>query len=236
MTFVIGDVHGCYHELIELVIKAKIDSTVDVVFVGDLIDKGPNSQDVCAEAFEDLPKIAKTVTVLRGNHEHKMGKYHQHVLKKEKTPSYKIPTKTTPEFLKEYESVGKWVGRFSDLPMFMDIGNFRIVHAGPADLQNPNTVNDRMLYMRYIHKDTHEFLPLVDMKRPENSIEWYEAYFGEKIIVFGHITRDEPVLRPNALGIDTGCVHGGHLTGIWMETKEVVQVKAAKQYSRHMVE
>jgi serine/threonine protein phosphatase 1 len=235
-TFVIGDIHGCLTEAQELLDKAKISKETDLVQLGDLIDKGPDPAGICQLFLGDgLKGRVKSKLILRGNHEHKMSKYHEHVLKKEANPDYVIPTKVSPEFLKEYEGVKPWAWMFKMLPMYADQGNFRFVHAGPADLKKMEAISDRMLYMRYVHKDTGDFLPLVNMKRPENSVEWYEQYTGEKVFVFGHIPRTEPVIRPNAVGLDTGCVHGDFLTGIWLETREVVQVKAKKQYCPHLI-
>ena len=234
--FVVGDVHGCLEELEALLDKAKISKETTLIFLGDLIDKGPNCTGVCQFVFGESMRMRVGYRfVLMGNHEHKKMKYHEHVVRREADLHYVIPTRTTPAFLKEYEDIKPWAWMFKTMPMHMETAGYLLVHAGPADLRNPALINDRMLYMRYVDKDTGEFLPLKNMKRPENSVEWYEKYTDPRPIVFGHIPREEPVLRPNAIGLDTGCVHGGHLTGIWLETREIVQVKAKKQYCPHLI-
>ena len=65
--FVVGDIHGCYFDFMELLKQIKFDKSVDRMFsVGDLIDRGPNSLD-CAELMYE-----KWMYVVRANHEQMM--------------------------------------------------------------------------------------------------------------------------------------------------------------------
>jgi serine/threonine protein phosphatase 1 len=46
-TVVIGDIHGCYRELLDLLEACAVDDGDRVVSVGDLVDRGPSSLEVC---------------------------------------------------------------------------------------------------------------------------------------------------------------------------------------------
>jgi hypothetical protein len=50
--------------------------------------------------------------------------------------------------------------------------------------------------------------------------------------VFGHWARPEPVVRPNAIGLDTGCVYGGELTAVILPERRLVSVPARRVYQK----
>jgi len=60
---------------------------------------------------------------------------------------------------------------------------------------------------------------------------WYEVYDGEKIAIFGHWPADEPRRGPKAIGLDTGCVYGGMLTGYVIEEDRFVTARAHHVYA-----
>lgn len=69
----VGDVHGCYSLLRKLVEEIiRFNPIRDrLIFLGDYIDRGPNSIDVVEYVFDDLQaKFPESVIALRGNHEH----------------------------------------------------------------------------------------------------------------------------------------------------------------------
>lgn len=59
----VGDVHGCYEELLELLKKCNVDDNTSVIIVGDLVNKGPYSAEVVAYARK------KGIWAVRGNHD-----------------------------------------------------------------------------------------------------------------------------------------------------------------------
>ena len=60
---IIGDVHGCIHELQSLLEKCAVDENTSIVLVGDLVNKGPCSQEVVSF----VRKIG--AHCVRGNHD-----------------------------------------------------------------------------------------------------------------------------------------------------------------------
>jgi serine/threonine protein phosphatase 1 len=74
-TFVIGDIHGCYAELMGLMKKLPLDYNKDiVVFLGDYVDRGPDSKKVINQLMKWQKKYPHWV-FLMGNHEHMMIDY-----------------------------------------------------------------------------------------------------------------------------------------------------------------
>ena len=59
---------------------------------------------------------------------------------------------------------------------------------------------------------------------------WFESYEGPPRVFFGHTVLAEPLVTEWAVGLDTGCVHGGKLTAYDCETEEVVSVPAERTY------
>jgi len=73
--FAIGDIHGCFDKLCALMDKIKIDRSKDtLLFLGDYIDRGPDSFDVI-EYLIDLKKHFQKIVFLKGNHEEMLEKY-----------------------------------------------------------------------------------------------------------------------------------------------------------------
>ncbi len=69
MHYVIGDVHGCFDELMALLSKIDAaDEDATIIFVGDFIDRGPKVMEVLAWAMEHIRPLGKYQAV-RGNHE-----------------------------------------------------------------------------------------------------------------------------------------------------------------------
>lgn len=100
--------------------------------------------------------------------------------------------------------------------------------------------------VRYVHRDTRKMLSLLmpGFKQPPDSIFWAEIWDGSSDVIFGHTVVSLNKIRAwdgvgtgRAYGIDTGCVFGGYLTAMilypdFLSKREVVQVKANKQYYR----
>src|SRR5689334_8305953 len=108
---VIGDIHGCYAELLELFDVAALASTDTVVSVGDLVDRGPEPAEV-VRWFRARPGAV----VLMGNHERK------HV---RSVFSYSQDI-TRLQFGTEYADAVAWM---RGLPYYWESPELRVVHA-----------------------------------------------------------------------------------------------------------
>lgn len=64
----------------------------------------------------------------------------------------------------------------------------------------------------------------------DDGVPWYDHYYGDKLVIYGHYAIDGLRIRPNTIGLDSGCCFGGHLTAYCYETGEIWQVHAHDVY------
>jgi hypothetical protein len=200
-TIIVGDVHGCPDELDALLEATAFTLDVDrLVFVGDVVVRGPDSRAALAIARR-LGAI-----VVRGNHEQRLlagraettrlGPEHQRVAKTLSEDDWHL-----------LEAMPLWL----DLP---DHG-VRVVHAGVVPGRDiTGTMPEALLRMRTIdaHGDWSDRRDAGDL--------WGARYVGPPHVVFGHNARDEVQLHAWATGIDTGCVYGRSLTAVVLDAGE----------------
>ena len=241
---VIGDIHGMDREFEELIEKLALEPEDEVIFVGDLVDKGPNSPGV-VRAVRELAERNRVVLV-EGNHENKHFRYRRHKVPRphvaeemaEKRPELvTITDALTPE---DVEFLNNTVPFHK-----VEEHNLLVVHAGiPANRKFlPETVEEAMvpknwrkefgdlMRTRSVHHETGKMVPLGE-EGPEDPF-WAEVYCGRfGHVVFGHQPFMEgPREFAHGTGIDTGAVFGGYLTAlVFNETgeREYVQVAGRK--------
>jgi serine/threonine protein phosphatase 1 len=211
-THVIGDVHGCYEELCDLLTAVGPTSDDRVVFVGDLVVRGPDSAGVTRLAMSgQLPNQ----TVILGNNEAKL----RPTL--DGDPTYATPpVLRTLEQLREAGILAEALDFFDSLPLYLDLGDHWIVHAGVRP-GVPLGEQSRSDLLRIKTLDG----------TPEGPM-WFEVYEGPPTVVFGHHVVKDPLILPHAVNVDTGCVYGGRLTALTLETGAVTSVRARDVYYR----
>ncbi|MGH1395689.1 MAG: metallophosphoesterase [Trichormus sp.] len=205
-TIVVGDIHGCYAELIQLLAKVEITEEDCLISLGDIVDRGVDS----VKVYEFLKHRPNTI-VLMGNHERK----HLH-----QTLSYSQEI-VKLQFGDRYLEFLDWV---NNLPYYHETEDGIFVHAAvedgiPIHQQKPEvlcgcTAGEKHLEKRY------------------GKTYWSQLYTGRKPVIFGHhVVGNEPLIIPGkTYGIDTGACHGGRLTGLILPSFEIVQVEASKDY------
>jgi diadenosine tetraphosphatase ApaH/serine/threonine PP2A family protein phosphatase len=208
-TIVVGDIHGCYDELTELLEKADFSEEDQVVCVGDLITKGPKNKEVL-ELFMSDPRFRTVI----GNHDLALRRKWLG-----EDVDLKPAQKEAHKELKEAKEA--YLAFFSTLPFMIDLETHLVVHAGirPGVELHSQTTGDLTL-IRTLGSD----------RESNEGTPWYHAYFGEKTVLFGHWPAPEPRRGKNAIGLDTGCVYGYELTAYIIESDEFVSVKAHKAY------
>lgn len=233
---IIGDIHGCFDELVELLQKlgyqistqSNGDITVEppegrkAVFVGDYVDRGPKVPEVlrlimrmhetgaalCVPGNHDI----KLVRALRGRNVKRT-----HGL----AESLAQLTETSTEFKTHIaEFLDGLVSHY-----MLDDGKLVVAHAGmKAELQGraSGRVREFAMYGETTG-ETDEFgLPI---RR-----NWAEEYRGTATVVYGHTPVTEPQWVNRTINIDTGCVFGGELTALRYPEKELVSVAAHRTY------
>jgi protein phosphatase len=237
---IIGDIHGCYDELAVLLEKLgyqwrEVDgrrvpvhaSGRRVIFLGDLIDRGPNAPEVLRLAM-DMVASGQALCV-QGNHEARL-------IRKLNGKDVKI-THGLAETMAQLEALPE-EGRATfteDARRFMDDlrshywldgGNLVVAHAGLREEMHgrgSGAVRSFALYGETTG-ETDEFgLPV--------RFNWASEYRGKATVVYGHVPTPTAEWLNRTICIDTGCVFGGKLTALRYPELELVEVPAAKVYS-----
>jgi hypothetical protein len=210
-TVVVGDVHGCLDELLELAARCGAPGDTRYVMVGDLVAKGPDSQGVLQWARES------GVEAVLGNHDARL----LHVRDNDKDHPPKSQHVVVAKTLKPQD--WRWL---ESLPFWIKIGpSHLVVHAGLVpDVPLANQETKHLLNIRSI---THDGQPSSKVEgRP-----WAASWKGPRHVVFGHDAIRGLQLHEWATGLDTGCVYGRTLTGLVLPDHEIVSVPARRAYS-----
>jgi diadenosine tetraphosphatase ApaH/serine/threonine PP2A family protein phosphatase len=208
-TIVIGDIHGCYDELCELLEQARLRKDDRVIAVGDLIVKGPQSRQVL-DLFIDDARFSAVI----GNHDRAVRQY----WRGEPLRLTRAQRMTALQFGPEPERYSTYL---RSLPFIIDLGSHLVVHAG---------VRPGVPLKRQMASDMTEMRTMGANPSRRKGLPWYDVYRGKKIVLFGHWPALRPRLAPRAIGLDTGCVYGGSLTGYIIESNQFVSVPARRVY------
>jgi len=237
---IVGDVHGCYDELCDLIAQLgytleteSSDSTTGprlshpngrkLVFVGDLVDRGPKTVEVLKLAMRNVAE--STAICVPGNHDSKL-------LRKLRGRDVQI-THGLAETLEQLESTTDnfkaAVASFLDglvSHYVFDRGRLVVAHAGMKESmmgRGSRAVREFALYGETTG-ETDEFgLPI--------RYNWAAEYRGDAHIVYGHTPIPEPEWLNKTINLDTGCVFGGKLTALRYPEMELVSVPARHTYA-----
>lgn len=205
-AIVIGDVHGCSAELRELLRAAEASPADRLISVGDLVSKGPDSRGVIEWALS-----APNLSCVIGNHELRLL---EHWRAGTRSTVKEYDEETYRQLGDAYEPAMRFIAGW---PSLISEPELLVLHAG-FDPRRP--------------AESHDALTLATLRRLGDGRPWYEAYEDERLAVFGHWARREPVIRPNAVGLDTGCVYGGALSALILPERRLVSVPARRAYKR----
>jgi hypothetical protein len=210
-TVIVGDVHGCYDELLGLVGLVGLGASDRLVCVGDLAVKGEKSREVLELFMSD----ARFSSVL-GNHDRALLEYWNGSRKKKTLkPSQKKCLKQLKAGREQYAAY------LESLPTYLDLGSHVVLHAGlrPGVALAEQSIDD-LTELRTLGPD----------RTSREGTPWYEVYDGEKFALFGHWPSSPPRRGARAIGLDTGCVYGYRLTAYVIETGEFYSVPALRAY------
>jgi protein phosphatase len=232
---VIGDVHGCRGELEALLGRLGYLLTRDddgravdaghpagrrAVFVGDLVDRGPDSPGVLRLVMGMV--AAGHAFAVPGNHENKLVR----ALSGRTVQVTHGLAETLAQLAGESEEFRKQVEVFCrDLVshLVLDGGRLVVAHAGLKEAYHGRAsarVRSFALYGETTG-ETDEFgLPV--------RYPWANDYRGRAMVLYGHTPTSEPEWVNNTMCLDTGCVFGGKLTALRYPEKELVSVPAQR--------
>ena len=202
-TYIIGDVHGCFYTLQKLI--KKLPNNAELIFVGDLCDKGNFSKEVIEFV------IAGDYACVKGNHEHLMEKYlydavHRDIHSPWSTDYRYGGIATYESYRNDHETMKRHLEWISDLPMYIQLDNYFITHGFALPFYEDR--NEKAFY--------NDFL----LNRYEKGME-IPTY--DVVNIFGHCVFDEVESGKNFYGIDTGCSYGKKLTALELGSMRLIQ-------------
>lgn len=241
---IIGDTHGCYEELVELLGELGYRAAGEgpeplmegpifshpggrtVIFLGDFVDRGPRILDTFRLVYNMIQ--AGSALCVPGNHDVKL-------MRKLKGKNVEI-THGLAETLKEIDSLAPEIQipfseKMADFidglvsHYILDGGKLVVAHAGlKQDMQGRGSgkVREFCLFGETTG-ETDEFgLPV--------RYNWAAEYRGPALVVYGHTPVPEAEWLNRTINVDTGCVFGGRLTALRYPENEIVTVDAHAIY------
>jgi protein phosphatase len=228
---IIGDVHGCHSELVTLLSRLGYVVTDDgahhpegrtAVFVGDLVDRGPNTPGVLRLVMGMV--AAGTALCVSGNHESKLVR----ALDGRNVKVSHGLAESLAQLSEEPEEFRKSAREF----MFglvshyrLDDGKLVVAHAGLKEEyqgRSSGRVRSFCLYGETTGETDEYGLPV--------RYPWADDYRGAATVVYGHTPVPEATWVNNTICVDTGCVFGGELTALRWPTRELVSVPAEQTH------
>ena len=217
-TLIVGDVHGCLEELEDLLEESGWEEDDQLVLVGDLVAKGRDSLGVIRLMREMRARA------VRGNHDQHCLKWWDAKCAGDELPELKPAHQRVADELEAED--WRWLAA---LPLWIELPEHDalVVHAGllpdlPLEEQDPYD----LMNMRSILDDG------TPSRSYEEGTPWAAVWPGPRLVVFGHDAVRGLQNRPHSVGLDTGCVYGGWLTGLWVPRRDLVSVPARGTYAQ----
>jgi len=217
-TIVVGDVHGCVDELSDLLAACRYGAGDQLVLVGDLVAKGPDSRGVLA-----LVRELGARSVL-GNHDAHLLRARNALLRGGPQPARPIRP-ATARLVRELDDRDWQV--LDALPLWLSLPEHQalVVHAGlepgkPLAAQDP----ELLLNIRTIRPDGS------GSRGRDDGVLWGSSWPGPELVLFGHHASAGLQRHPFAIGLDTGCVYGNQLTACVLPERRIVSVPARHVY------
>ena len=212
-TLIIGDIHGCYDEFQLLLNKTGITAEDQIIALGDIIDRGPQSLSVV-----NFFKSQKNTLCILGNHEVKHINIFWGMLKPAPSQQLVIQNISTLEH-------AEMVHYFEKLPEYFELPEALLIHG----MLEPNIPLEKQQKKVLVGSTAGELFLQKNYSKP-----WYEYSHGDKPVIAGHHdysnTGKPIVISDKIFLIDTGCCYGKNLTGIILPDFKIISVKSKKNY------
>jgi protein phosphatase len=232
---IIGDIHGCLDETLELLTKLGYEvgnqdgrytiahpAGRKVVFVGDLVDRGPNSPGVVRLVMDIIASGAGFC--VKGNHDDKLSR----ALRGRDVKISHGLAESLEQIKSESEEFRKSVADYLDglvSHYVFDAGKLVVAHAGLREEMHgrgSGAVRQFAMYGETTGETDEYGLPV--------RYNWAADYRGKAMVVYGHTPVPDSEWINNTICLDTGCVFGGKLTALRYPERELVAVPAHRMY------
>ncbi|MEV7231471.1 polynucleotide kinase-phosphatase [Polymorphospora sp. NPDC051019] len=234
---IVGDVHGCRAELEALLEKLgwvlrrdglgrPVDATHPAgrtaVFVGDLVDRGPDSPGVLRLVMGMV--AAGNAICVPGNHEEKLRRKlrgQQVRVTHGLAETLEQLDAEDPAFVAEAkEFIEGLVSHY-----VLDGGRLVVAHAGLKE-EYHGRASGRVRAFALWGETTGE----TDEYGAPVRYPWARDYRGSATVVYGHTPTPTPEWVNNTICVDTGCVFGGQLTALRYPERDLVSVPAEREH------
>ncbi|HNQ89183.1 MAG TPA: polynucleotide kinase-phosphatase [Verrucomicrobiota bacterium] len=251
---IIGDVHGCFEELVDLLTMLGYQGAAEgaapetpaaadgvpllapasitlrhpagrkLIFLGDLVDRGPKTPQVLRLVMRAVATGA--AWCVPGNHDVKL-------MRKLAGRDVQVThglAESLAQLSAEPETFRQQAAAFIDSLVshyVLDDGKLVVAHAGMKDAmqgRGSGAVRDFALFGETTGETDDFGLPV--------RLDWAAEYRGSAIVVYGHTPVPEPEWLNRTINIDTGCVYGGRLTALRYPERELVSVPARQMYAQ----
>ncbi len=208
MVWAIGDIHGCLDSLRRLLDKIAPSEYDKLIFLGDYIDRGPDSKGV-VDLLIELRKQFKCVFI-RGNHEQML----LDVLD-DGDDVYLWLINGAQATWRSYGNLENLKAEQTHLSFFRSTVYYHIERVNNTD------------YL-FVHGGVRPKIPL-ENQSPQDLLWIREEFILRKhqlpyIVVFGHTPMEDVFIAEDKIGVDTGCVYGSKLTAFCLNNGRKVQV------------
>ncbi len=216
-TFVIGDIHGCHQALVGLLAEIDPDPAADtIVFLGDYIDRGPDSREVLDEILALQERFPRLIPLM-GNHEQMFLDY--------------LAGRGKDFFLmagglQTLQSYGCAAPFEEECRQRIPAAHFRFLRNLLPCWEDAEHI--------FVHAGLKPGVHL--SQQPPEWLLWAREKFLDsshdfgKHVVFGHTPMPEALREPNRTGIDTGAVYGGSLSCLVLPERRLVSVACARHW------
>ncbi|MDM5297544.1 bis(5'-nucleosyl)-tetraphosphatase PrpE [Bacillus pumilus] len=235
---IIGDIHGCYEELLILIDKLgyKLKDGLPVhpdqrmlALVGDLTDRGPQSVEIMEFVIHAYAHGA--IRYVPGNHCFKLYRYLKgnpvkllHGIETTVNEIKKLPIKKQNKLSSEFKQL------FEKAPLYDVLIPHELIIAHAAMKENDigKTPNRHMRSYLLFGDVTGDTWP---DGRPVRK-DWAKEYHGKAWIVYGHTPVKEPRFVGRTVNIDTGCVFGNQLSALQYPELKTISVPSSMPYDK----
>lgn len=231
--FVVGDLHGCLKEFKELLISAGFEISGDngndgnrikgndgtlIILTGDIPDRGNE----VSELIDFISMNIDRIKICKGGHDRSLVRYIENGkiddnVKKEKLKHFDSAKKLSPEDLSKFEAImeGQWY--------FYVHKHFVITH---SPCENKYIGKFDKLSIRKQRSDSYPHHE--DYMSEEEYIKDLKEHFSyisndakkyDPHHIFGHVAVNSATIVGNKVFLDTGCVYGNKLTGVWINAE-----------------
>lgn len=232
---IIGDPHGCVHELLLLLTLLGHAVLTDdgfelvrhpqgrkVVLLGDLTDRGPNSMLTMEVARELQERFGALIT--RGNHDDKLRRWllGRKVAIRAGLATTVAELEHMPEAWRR--DMAAWIETFES-HYVLDDGRLVVAHAGLTEEHHGRMTNGALAFAMY-----GDVTGEVDENDVPIASDWALGYAGQATVVHGHVVHKEPREINNVVAIDTGCAFGNRLTAYRWPERVFESIHAQEAY------